>query len=120
MFFDEWIPVPQHSNVPQNLTYAQRKVSAGILRVLADRLETTEAAPRTISFALKEVREIASELRTCAVGQHTSPCPAPREPPANRSELVGHFLLMMICTPFLPGPSVWQKLTNRTNSPYHL
>ena len=41
-------------DVPLNLTHAQRKVLAGVLPALADRLKTGEAASRTISFTLKE------------------------------------------------------------------
>jgi hypothetical protein len=49
----------QHPNIAVNLTHAQRKVLAEVLPALADRLKIDEAASRTISFTLKEVREIA-------------------------------------------------------------
>ena len=53
----------QPPNIPLNLTHAQRKVLATVLPALADRLKTTEAASRTISFTLKEVREIADKCK---------------------------------------------------------
>jgi hypothetical protein len=53
----------QPSNIPLNLTHAQRKVLAGVLPSLADRLKIDEATSRTISFTLKEVREIAAKCK---------------------------------------------------------
>jgi len=54
----------QQSNIPLNLTHAQRKVLAGIFPTLADRLKINEATSRTILFTLKEVREIATKCQT--------------------------------------------------------
>ena len=56
----------QQPNVPLNLTHAQRTVLTGVLPALADRLKTTETASRTISFTLKEVREIVTECQAAA------------------------------------------------------
>jgi hypothetical protein len=53
----------QPSNIPLNLTHAQRKVLAGVLPSLADRLKIDEAASRTVQFTLKEVREIAAKCQ---------------------------------------------------------
>ena len=58
------------STVPLNLTYAQRKVLAGVLPVLAVRLKIDEAASRTISFTLKEVREIAAKCQAAQPKAH--------------------------------------------------
>lgn len=53
----------QQPNIPMNLTHAQRKVLASQIAALADRLKTDEVASRTISFTLKEVREIAAKCK---------------------------------------------------------
>ena len=53
----------QAPTFPLNLTHAQRKVLASVLPALADRLNLGEAASRTISFTLKELREIAAKCK---------------------------------------------------------
>ena len=51
------------STFPLTLTHAQRKVIATVLPALADRLNLGEAASRTVSFTLKELREIAAKCK---------------------------------------------------------
>jgi uncharacterized protein YwqG len=60
----------QQPNVPLNLTHAQRKVLAGILPALADRLKTDEPASRTVPFTMKEVREIAAKCQAAVPQAH--------------------------------------------------
>jgi hypothetical protein len=54
----------RNQNIPLNLTHAQRKVLAGVLPALAERLKIDEAAFRTISFSLKELREIDAKCQS--------------------------------------------------------
>ena len=51
------------STIPLNLTHAQRKVLAGVVPALADRLKTDEAASRTISSTTKESNEVAAKCK---------------------------------------------------------
>jgi hypothetical protein len=60
----------QQPNVPLTLTHAQRKVIATVLPALADRLKIDEAASRTISFTLKELREIAAKCKAAQPKAH--------------------------------------------------